>query len=50
MKMGVSSNSNNIEPETKRKRNYEINNYFAIGLGIINSSHKNVVRDGVVCK
>jgi len=48
MKMGVSSNS--IEPETKRKRNYEINNYFAIGLGIINSSHKNVVRDGVVCK
>lgn len=48
MKMGVSSNS--IEPETKRKRNYEINNYFAIGLGIINSLHKNVVRDGVVCK
>lgn len=48
MKMGVSSNS--IEPETKRKRNYEINNYFAIGLGIINSSHKNAVRDGVVCK
>jgi hypothetical protein len=48
MKIGVSSNS--TEPETKRKRNYEINNYFAIGLRIINNSQKNAVRDGVVCK
>ena len=48
MEMGVSSNS--IEPETKRKRNYEINNYFAIGLRISNNSQKKVLRDGGVCK
>jgi hypothetical protein len=48
MKMWASSKS--TERETQWRRNYRINDYFAIDFKIINNSEKNAVRDGVFCK